>query len=272
MTVVVVVLTLLDHSELAGSAVHSNLHVLARLVAGILDGLNDAVQGILDAVECGSETTLVTHSSAQAALLEQLGQCVEYLGTHANSLALVLGTNGTDHELLEGDGGIAVCTAIDDVHHGHGQHMGIGTTDVAVQGHTEVVGSSVSHGERNAQDGVSAEFALSGGAVEFDHRHVDGALVKGIHTLNLGSDYLVDVLNGLEDALAAVTLLVAVTQFKSLILTRRSATGHRCAAHITALEGYFNFNSRIATRIQNLSGMNLFNIHNVLNFWLVIKC
>ena len=226
--------------------------------------MNDAVEGILNAVECGSETTLVTYSSAQAALLEQLGQCVEHLSTHANSLALVLGTYGTDHELLECDGSITVCTTIDDVHHGHGQHVSIGTTDVAIQGHTEVVGSGASHSEGYTQDGVSTELALGGGAVELDHRHVDGALIKGIHTLNLGSDYLVNVLDSFQDALTTVTLLVTVTKLECLVLTSGCATGHRSTAHVAALEGYFNFYSRIATRIQNFSGMNLFNIHNSL--------
>ena len=113
--------------------------------------------------------------------------------------------------------------------------------------------------------------ALGGGTVEFQHGHVDGALVKGVHTLDLGSDHLVDVLDGLQDALATVTALVTVTQLECLVLARGCATGNRCTAHVAALKGYLNFYSRIATRIQNLSGMNLFNIHNeFFTFWFVI--
>ena len=195
---------------------------------------------------------------------------MEDLGTHAHGLDLGLGAHGTNHKLLESNGCVAVRTTVDDIHHGHGQHMSVGAADVAIQGHTEVVSGSVSHSERNAQDGVSAELALGGSAVELDHGHVDGTLVKGIHTLDFRGDYLVDILDSLQHTLATVTFLVTVTQLQGLVLTSGCTTGHRCTAHVTALEGYFNFYCRVTTRIQNLSGMNLFNIHNLTYLELII--
>ena len=130
--VVVVVAPAFLLAKLAGGAVHGYGHILARLVAGILDGLHDAAQGILDAVEGWGKAALVAHGRAQAALLEQLLQGMKHLGPHAYGFFLARCAHGAYHEFLEGNGSIAVRTAVDDVHHGHGQHIGVGAAYIAV--------------------------------------------------------------------------------------------------------------------------------------------
>src|SRR5215217_8253554 len=67
-------------------------------------------------------------------------------------------------------------------------------------------------GERHAEDGVGAELALVGGAVEIDHGLVDAELIEGIHALDFVENDSVDVFDGLADALAVVKL-AAIAQF-----------------------------------------------------------
>ena len=62
-------------------------------------------------------------------------------------------------------------------------------------------------------------------AVQFDQR-----LVKAIKTLELAADRLVNVLYRCQNALAQITMHVAIAQLNSLILTRRSTARHRRAA------------------------------------------
>ena len=88
LAVVIEPLAVFLHSKLAGCAVHGYGNVLARLVACVADGLADAVEGVLDAVQCGGESTLVAHGRREPAALKQLCQGMEHLGAHAYGLAL----------------------------------------------------------------------------------------------------------------------------------------------------------------------------------------
>ena len=165
MTIVVVPFAILLYGKFRCGTVHSNLHILARFVAGILNRLHDCIQSVFDTVELRSETTLVANSCRQAASLQVLSQCVEHFGTHADSLTFARCANGANHELLESDGGVRVCAAVNDVHHRHGQNVCVCSADVAVKGHAKGLGCGVCNGQRYAEDGVSTQLALSGRAV-----------------------------------------------------------------------------------------------------------
>ena len=245
--VVVVPLAIFLNSELRSSAVHSNLHVLAWLVACSLDGIADDSQSVLNTVESRSETTLITYCSGEATLLEQLGEIVEHLSTHADSLLDAGGTNRTDHELLECDRSVGVSTTVDDVHHWNWKSVSVATTDVAVERQTECVGSGFGSGERNTKDGVGTELALSGSAIESDHLVVEGALIEHTITLECGSDDGVDILNSLQNAFAQVAVLVAIAEFKSLVLTCRSTRWHSCTTENTIFQNHIYFNCRVTT-------------------------
>ncbi len=196
-------------------------------------------------------------------------QIVEHLGTHAQGLLERRSTHGTDHELLECDGGIGVRTAVDDVHHRHGQRLGIRAADVTVEGHAEVVGRSACHGQRNAQNGVGTEVRLGFGAVELDHRRVDAHLIGHVHADDCGSDHLVHVLHGLLHALAQVTALVAVAEFERLVLTGRCAARHGGAAECARHGAHLHLDGRVTARIEDLSCMNLYNLHSCNDFNIV---
>ena len=57
-------------------------------------------------------------------------------------------------------------------------------------------------GQRHAQDGVGTELGLVGGTVRGNQRGIDGALVEGVEAHDGVSALVVDVLDGLRNALA----------------------------------------------------------------------
>ncbi len=73
--------------ELARRAVERERDLLARHVAGLLDGLQDQLDRRLVALHARRETTLVAHRGAHAGVVDQLLQRVEHLGAVAHRLA-----------------------------------------------------------------------------------------------------------------------------------------------------------------------------------------
>src|SRR5699024_11272603 len=108
-----------------------------------------------------------------AVLLQGGLQLVEDLGAHTQSLTEAAGAHRHDHELLDLHVVGGVSAAVEDVHHGHGQNLGVDTANVVVQGDAQALGSGLSAGQRSTQDGVSAQLGLVGGAVQLDEGLVD---------------------------------------------------------------------------------------------------
>ena len=131
--VIVEELAVLFHAEFARRAVHRDFHVVARLVACILDCLDNRVERIVDSVELGGKSALVTDSGGKPPALEQLRERMENLGPHADGLFLGFRADRTDHEFLERDGSVRVRASVDDVHHRDGKDMGVRPADVAVE-------------------------------------------------------------------------------------------------------------------------------------------
>ena len=87
---------------LGGGGVDGDLEVLTGLVAGLLDGLHDDLQGILVLLQVGGVAALVAHAGGGGAvLLQGVLQSVEHLSAHAQSLMEARGAHGHDHELLD---------------------------------------------------------------------------------------------------------------------------------------------------------------------------
>ena len=172
---------------------------------------------------------------------------MENLGSHSHGLLLTLGAYGTNHELLESDGRVGVGSAIDDVHHGHGHHVGVAAANVAIERQSQGLGGSVGGGQGDTQDGVGAELALGGSAVEGYHFIVECALVEDIVAHECGCDDIVHIVHSLEHPLAPKAALVAVAKLQGLILTSGSARRHTGTAHNAILQCHFHFYCRIAT-------------------------
>ena len=118
--------------------------------------------------EVGREAALVADGGGQAAVVEHLLEHVVGLGAPPQRLGEAGRADRHDHELLEVDVVVGVGAAVEDVHHRHRQHVGVGAADVAVQRQAELVGRGLGHGQRHAEDGVGAEAGLVVGAVEVD--------------------------------------------------------------------------------------------------------
>ena len=114
-------------------------------------------------------------------VVQHAGQRVVGLDAPAQRLGERGRAHRHDHELLQVDGVVGVHAAVDDVHHRHRQHVGVGAADVAVERQLELVGGGLGHGQRHAEDGVGAEPALVVGVPSRSIRaQVEAALVEGV--------------------------------------------------------------------------------------------
>lgn len=154
--------------------------------------------------------------------------------------------------------------AVEDVHQRHRQHVCVGSTQVAVERQAGRLCCGACHGQGNTQDGVGAELGLVRGAVQFQHHGIDEALVRCVHTFKLRCDDFQDSLDCLQNALALVTVLVAVAQLHCLKGTGGCTGGNASAAHGAVGQENFNLNGRVSSGIQDFACMNGFNKCHVL--------
>jgi hypothetical protein len=112
-----------------------------------------------------------------------------------------------------------VLTAVEDVHHRHGQHARPLAAEVAPQRQARVGGLGLRGGERYAEHRVGAEPGLRGRPVEVDQRAVERGLVGSILPGDRSRDLPVDVADGPGDAFAA-PCVPPVAQLGGLELTR----------------------------------------------------
>src|SRR5699024_11246889 len=177
--------------------------------------------------------------------------------------------NRHDHEFLDLDVVGRVRAAVENVHHGHRQGLGIAAADVVVKRQGERLSRSLGNCQGYAQDRVCAELGLVRGAVRLDHGLVDGLLVERVHADDGLSDLAVDSVNSLQNALAIVAGLIAVAQLARPEDTGGSAGRNSRAAHVgagVALNINLNLNGRIAAGVHYLTAeyINNFNValHN----------
>ena len=76
----------------------------------------------------------------------------------------------------------------------------------------------------------------------------------------LRGDDLIDVVDGLQHRLAVVLGLVVVAQLQRLVHAGAGAAGHRRAEGAT-LRGQLHLNSRVATRVKDLTSENVRDGH-----------
>jgi hypothetical protein len=124
--------------------------------------------------------------------------------------------------------------------------------------------------ERDAQDGVSAQIRFIFGSIQLKHPAVDGVLVGGIPAAKFGQNNVMDVLNCLEDAFAAVAG-VPVSHFHGLIRTGRGPTGHIGMAPKLVVDANRHPNGRHSTVVNNFIGFYIANgifAHHILSLFI----
>ena len=251
---------------LGGGGVDGDHEVLAGLIAGLFNGLDDDLQGVLILFQVGGIAALIAHAGGGGAvLLQGVLQGVEHLGAHTQSLAEGLGAHGHDHELLDLHVVGGVRAAVEDVHHGHRQLLGVDAANVVVQGHAQILGSCLGAGQGGTKNGIGAQTLLVGGAVQVDQQLVDGYLIQHVGADQGLGDLGIHVLNSLQNALALVAALVAVTQLASLINAGGSAGGHGGTAHGAVLQIHLYLNGGIAAAVQDLAADDINDLYHLFH-------
>ena len=77
----------------------------------------------------------------------------------------------------------------------------------------------------------------------------------------LGSDKLVNVVDGLLHALAEIAALVAISKLDCLVSAGGCARRHRRPAHRAVFKVDFYLNRRVAARVQYLTRMDFIYVH-----------
>ena len=263
------ILALFAAFPLAGGSIHGQHKIPAGQVAGLLDSLEDILNGLLVAGKVGCKAALVTHGGGQTLGFQQRLQGVEHLGAPAQTLLEAGRTGGHDHELLHVHGVGRMRAAVQDVHHGHGQLVAGHAAQEAVQGHIQRDGRRAGRRDGNRQNGVCTEVGLILGAVGLQHSGVYGVDVGGIHAGENLVDGGVDVLNSLADALAAEAALVAVAQLQSLKFTGGRTAGGSAAANRAVGQPYLCLDGGVAAGVDDLAANDLLNFkiaHGIKSF------
>jgi hypothetical protein len=202
-------------------------------------------------------------------LAQHLLQAVVDFDTPAQPFAIGRRADRHDHELLHVGRPGSMLAAVHDVHHGHGQGATGDAAQVAIERQVLAGGRGVGHGQRDAQNGISAQPALVLGAVQLDHGLVDAALVGRRPANDSVGDLFIDRLDRTQNPLAAIALLVAVALLPRLMDTGRRAGGYHGPPFGAVIERYFDLHGRIAARIQNLAREHRFNVVHCDSPWLV---
>ena len=129
-------------------------------------------------------------------------------------------TDGGDHEFLDLNVGVRVRATVEDVHHWNGQHMSVGATKVLVQGQLSGGCGSLRGSERNAQNCIRTDVALIRCSVNLHHGAIQSTLIASIHADNSRSQDLRHRVYCIQDALALVTVFIAIAAFNCLERTR----------------------------------------------------
>mmetsp|Transcript_26955 Transcript_26955/g.67764 ORF Transcript_26955/g.67764 Transcript_26955/m.67764 type:complete len:364 (+) Transcript_26955:312-1403(+) len=247
-----VVHVLLLEEELGGRNVHAELHLAS--VASTLDGLGAKGETLHVVEDVGREATLVANVGGVLTILgldDELEVLVD-LGTHAECLGERGGTNREDHELLHGELVASMAAAVDDVEGGHGQQQLVRVagqlSDMRVERQGARGGAGAAHSQTDSQNGVGAQRALAVGAVQGEHRLIDGGLLAGVHADHGGRDAFVHVRHRFADTLAQELGLVTVAQLQRLVHAGAGTAGHGSTEH-TMTGGDLNLHRRVTTAV-----------------------
>jgi len=181
---------------------------------------------------------------------------VENLGAGAKGLGEGWEVLWHDHELLEINRSIAVRAAVEDVHHRHGKHLGVGSAEVFVKGLADLRGGGLCGRERDSEDGIGSDFLFRRRAVHCEHGFIHRNLICSVEADQSGREKLGNIGNGFGHALAEVAGFVSIAELNRLVLTCAGTAGNCCTANSSAGEFDIGFDGGIAARIEDLAGAN----------------
>ena len=167
-------------------------------------------------------------------------------------------------------------SAVENVHHGHGQDSGIAAADIPVQAQPQGIGRRLCNRQGHRQNGIGSQTALVGGTVQLDKQSVDVRLIHGIVTRQSLGNLGVHMQYCLADTLAQIAARIAVAQLAGFINTRGRTAGDRCPTNTAALQKNLRFHRGISAGIQDLttfySKNSLHNRHSFVICILYLYC
>jgi hypothetical protein len=104
------------------------------------------------------------------------------------------------------------------------------------------------------------------GAVQLDHGFVEEGLLGRIQANHGIGDVVVDVLHGLEHALAQVAAFVAVAQLNGFARAGGGPRGHRGAAHHARFQQHVAFDGGVAAAVQHFAADDINNCTHGVSF------
>ena len=217
-----------------------------------IDGAMMKVDGTKDKSNLGANAILaVSIASARAAALSLGIPLYRFLG----------GLNATrlPVPMMNIHGVGCMSAAVQNVHHRHRQPGCVDTAQEPIEGNAQGQSSCPCAGNGNSQNGIGAQIGLVLGAVCCDHSAVNGIDIGGIHALQGSIDGGVDVVDSLQNTLAAKAGLVAVPQLQGFKLAGGSAAGCHASAHGAVSQPDLGLYRGIAPGIDDLPAGNLFN-------------
>ena len=214
-----------------------------------------------------SKAAFVAHGGAHAVRIDDLFESMKDFGAVAHRFLKRRSPCRNNHEFLQVEVVVGVRTAVDDVHHRHRKLHGTHAAEIAVKGEPRLFGRSARHGHRDGENGVRAEAGLIVRTVQLDHRSVDEFLIARFEPQDRVGDFAVHVHHGLQNALAAVALLVAVSEFNRFAHTGGGARGNRRPGDDAAFQIHLGFDRRIAAAVQHFATDDINNgTHDVILF------
>jgi len=141
---------------------------------------------------------------------DDLLQGVVSLGTDLHGLRETGGSDGKQHELLEGQLVSGVGATVDDIECGSGKDVGwLDASELGqmlVQGDTLFSSTSLGDGNADAEDGVGTELTLVRSLVKLDEEVIDVLLGSDLVTRldQLGGNDFVDIGDSLRNTCAGV--------------------------------------------------------------------
>jgi len=197
--------------------------------------------------------------------LEDSFKSVEDFGVHANGFSEGFGAERHNHEFLKVDFVVGMFAPVDDVGHRDRKDGRVDAAKIFVEWKTQIFGCGAGSRHGNTEHGVGAEFALVFSAIEFDERAVDINLFECIQATDFAGDGGVDILDGGQDTLALVALLVAVTKLDGFVFAGGGAGGNCSTTEGSIFEDYVDFDGRVAAGVKYFTSLDIFNdAHGIL--------
>jgi hypothetical protein len=222
--------------KLAGRRIERDRNLLARLVTGLLNGLQHDFNGLDVRLHRRSKAAFIANRRVVAALLQHALQRVENFHAPAQRLGKRRRSHRHHHEFLEVDVVIGVRAAVEDVHHRHRQGVRRGPAQVAIERQFARVAEARAAAIETARIAFAPRRPLLGVPSRSISRASSIALVGGVGPAEGFRNLAIDVRNRLQNALAEVVGLVAVTQFDGLVLAGGRATRHNGARAGAAIQ------------------------------------